>query len=214
MKPLLFLVGICLTMTPGCAQQERISSLLRSMADGGPVPTEKAFYETVNEDYVNQLSQDRVREFLAPAGRLLQDPRPEARKYGLMCFLTVTLRRSLDSEPLLEPYVPELLRIGFDRADTYRGIALHVLGHSYPKLSPKTIAYLAAHLADQDNESGDTGWNGMHAAQRWNRHPDARRDCVCAEARQARGDTGGHRVRRQPTNQENYRCSLVNRLRT
>src|SRR5437868_2021432 len=105
MKLWLLIVGICLTTAPGCAQQERIGSMLRHVADGGPVPTEKVFYDTVNEDYVNQLSPDRVREFLPLAGKLLQDPRPEARKDGLMCFLVVTLRRSLDSEVLLEPYV-------------------------------------------------------------------------------------------------------------
>lgn len=62
----------------------------------------------------------------------------EARQYALLCFFT--LRRSLDSESLLEPYVPELLNVAYDRTHPPRGIAMHVLGHtiqnSLPKRSP------------------------------------------------------------------------------
>jgi len=122
------------------------------------MPTEKVFYETVDEDYVNQLSTDSVRDFLPLAGRLLQDSRPEARKYGLQCLLVVTLRRSLDSEVLLEPYVPHLLRIADDRASPLRTMAIHVLSSTWPRLSPQTMSYLAAHLADKENTAEDTGW--------------------------------------------------------
>jgi len=75
-----------------------------------------------------------------------------------MCFLAVTLRRSLDSEPLLEPYVPELLAIAGDRAGGLRAMAMHVLGSTWPEVSPRTIAYLATHLADKDNTPEEAGW--------------------------------------------------------
>jgi hypothetical protein len=153
---LVFSLG--LATAPCWAAEARISSLLRSMIDGGSMPTEKVFYETVDEDYVNQLSTDSVRDFLPLAGKLLQESRPEARKYGLQCLLVVTLRRSLDSEVLLEPYVPDLLRIADDRASPLRTMAIHVLSSTWPRLSPKTVSYLAAHLADKENTAEDTGW--------------------------------------------------------
>jgi len=128
------------------------------MTDGGPLPSEKVFYDTVNEDDFNRLSADTVREFLPLARTLLKDSRPEARRYGLMCFFAVTLRRSLDSEPLLEPYVPDILRIADDRASPLRPMAMEVLGNTRPRLSPKTLAYLTTHLADKDNTTEDTGW--------------------------------------------------------
>jgi len=146
---------MCLAAVPTWAAEERISGLLRSMTVGGPLPAENAFHEAVDEDYVNQLSPDSVKEFLPLARALLQDPRPEARKYGLTCFLVVTLRRALDSEPLLEPYIPDLLRIADDRASPLRLMALFVLGNTYPKVSSRTLEYLAAHLADKDNTTDD-----------------------------------------------------------
>lgn len=148
----------CLAAVPVWAAEERISGLLRQMTAGGPVPSEKVFFEVIDEDYVNQLSSDSMREFLPLAGKLLGDSRTEARKYGLMCFLAVTLRRSPDSEPLLEPYVPDLLRIASDRASPLRTMSIHVLSNTWPRLSPKTLAYLAAHLTDTDNTAEDTGW--------------------------------------------------------
>ncbi len=157
MKLWLLVVGISLTTAQGCASEERIRALLRSMADGGPVPTEKVFYATVDADYIGQLSPDSVKAFLPLAQKLLQDPRPEARNYGLTCFLAVTLRRFLDSEVLLEPYVPDLLRIADDRASPLQNEARYVLGHTQPKISPKTLEYLAAHLTDKDNTPGETG---------------------------------------------------------
>jgi hypothetical protein len=32
------------------------------------------------------------------------------------------------------------------------------LGNTLPKLSPRTLAYVSAHLTDKDHEAGDTGW--------------------------------------------------------
>ena len=157
MKLWLLVSGLCLTMFPGWGAEERISVLLRSMVDGGPVPTEKVFYETIGEDYINQLSADSITELLPLARTLLHDSRPEARRYGLMCFFAVTLRFS-DGEPLLEPYVSDLLSIVDNRANPIRPMAMEVLGNMWPRLSPKTLAYLAAHLADKDNAAEDTGW--------------------------------------------------------
>lgn len=147
--------ALCFAAAPGWAE-ERISGLLRSMADGGPVPTEKVFYVAVDDDYVNLLSPDSVKDFLPLAGKLLGDSRPEVRKYGLVCFLAVTFRRSLDSELLLEPYVPDLLRLASDRTSPLWTIATQVVGNTWPRLSPKTIAFLSAHLADKDNTAEDT----------------------------------------------------------
>jgi len=128
------------------------------MSDGGPLPSEQQFYGMVHEDYVNRLPLDSVKEFLPLARKLLQDTRPEARKYALMCFLVVTLRRSLDSQELLEPYIPDLLRLADDRANPLRPMALQILGGTSPELSSKTLTYLAAHVADKDNTPQDTGW--------------------------------------------------------
>jgi HEAT repeat protein len=157
MKLWLLVVGLCLTIAPGCASEERISVLLRSMVDGGPVPTEKAFYDTLDEEYVNQLSPEGVSEFLPWAAKLLADSRPDAQRYGLMCFFAVTTRRALDSEALLEPYVPNLLRIASDRASPLQNMARFVLGNTYPRISPKTLEYMAAHLIDKDNTPAETG---------------------------------------------------------
>jgi HEAT repeat protein len=150
-------VGVLLIAAQGWAAEERISPLLRSIADGGPVPVEKAFYDTVNESYVNQLSPDAVKEFLPLARKLLVDPRPEARRYGLMCFMVVTLRRALDSELLLDPYVTDLLVIADDRASPIRNMAGYVLGHTQPRISPKALEDTAAHLADKDNTPEEIG---------------------------------------------------------
>jgi len=156
MKLWLLVLGMCLASVPGLMGEERISTLLRSMANDGPVPTEKVFEGTVGEDYVNQLSRDAVEEFLPLARALLRDPRPVVRRYGLRCFLAVTLRRSLDSQVLLEAYVPDLIETADDHASPLRDMALFVLGNTWPKVSPKTLAYLAAHLADKDNTPGAT----------------------------------------------------------
>ncbi|MGC4054425.1 MAG: hypothetical protein QM757_35540 [Paludibaculum sp.] len=158
MKLRLALVGLLLITVPCCAQRERISSMLKSMENGGPVPSENVFWETVDSEYVNQLSTDRVSEFLRPAGRLLRDARPDARRYGLMCFHAVTLRPSLDGGPLMEPYVPDLLRIYSDRTDPFRETAMAILSRFYPKTSRMTLDYLKAHLADKENETRHTGW--------------------------------------------------------
>ena len=99
-----------------------------------------------------------MREFLPWAAKLLADSRPEARRYGLVCLFAVTLRRALDSEALLEPYVPDLLSIVENRAVPLRPMAMRILGNMWPRLSPKALAYLTAHLADKDNPAQDTGW--------------------------------------------------------
>ncbi|MFN0166671.1 MAG: HEAT repeat domain-containing protein [Bryobacteraceae bacterium] len=122
------------------------------------MPSDKVFYELINEDYVSRLSQDGVKDFLSLAQKLLHDPRPDARKAGGMCFVVVTLRRSGDSEDLIEPYVPDLLAIVADRTDPLRPLASQVLSSTLPRPSPKTLAYLAAHLADTENTPQDTGW--------------------------------------------------------
>jgi len=137
------------------AADERISVLLRSILSGGPVPTSEAFSEVVNEDYVRGLSQDSVKQFLPLARTLLHDPRPEARRDGLLCFLMVTQRFS-DSEPLLKPYIPDLLGIVDDHASPLRRVALLFLGNTAPRVSPKTLAYMAAHLADHENAAAET----------------------------------------------------------
>ncbi|MBN9662162.1 MAG: hypothetical protein J0H49_28455 [Acidobacteria bacterium] len=158
MKLGLFLVGLMAVTIPCCAQRERISSMLNSMEHGGPVPSEKVFRATVDENYVKSLPSDLVEQFLRPAGRLLSDPRPEARQYALTCFLPVVLRPSRDSEALLEPHVPALLMILNNRADPLREMAKGILSYSQPRISSKTIEYLKAHLADQENDTRDTGW--------------------------------------------------------
>jgi hypothetical protein len=152
----LTVVCVSLTVAPRLAADERISALLRSMLDHGEVPAENVFYDTINEDYIRGLSADSVREFLPLARTALRDSRPAAQRYGLMCFFAVTLRFS-DSEPLLEPYVPDLLRVADDHANPLRPMALHVLGGTLPKVSAKTLAYLAAHLADKENSADETG---------------------------------------------------------
>src|SRR6266567_5689485 len=81
MRLWLLVIGLWLALAPGCAAQEWVSALLRSMTDGGPLPSEKVFYDTVNEDDFNRLSADTVREFLPLARTLLKDSRPEARRY-------------------------------------------------------------------------------------------------------------------------------------
>jgi HEAT repeat protein len=67
------------------------------------------------------------------------------------------LRVATDSQVLLEPYVPDLLRIADDHASPLRDFALNVLSGTWPKVSSKTLAYLAAHLADNDNTPGEAG---------------------------------------------------------
>jgi hypothetical protein len=141
----------------GCSEH-RISGLLRAIADGGPLPTEGVFYETVNEDYIDKLSADEVKDFLPLAQKLLTDPRPDARRYGLASFLAVAVRRFRDSESLLEPYVPDLLKIAADRRNTLRPMALHILGNTWPKRSPITVSYLKLHLRDEENTPQDIGW--------------------------------------------------------
>jgi hypothetical protein len=148
---------VSLAVVPCLAAEERISALLRSMLDRGEVPAENVFYDAINEDYVRGLSADSVKEFLPLARTLLRDSRAEARRLGLMCFFVVTLRFS-DGEPLLEPYVPDLLRIVDDRTSPLRPMAMEVVGNTWPKRSPKTIAYLTAHLPDKDNTAEDTSW--------------------------------------------------------
>jgi HEAT repeat protein len=141
---------------PSWAAEERISTLLRSLLAGGTVPSENVFYDAINEDYVRGLSADGVRDFLPLARTVLRDSRPEARRYGLMCFFAVTLRFS-DSEPLLEPYIPDLLRIADDHANSLRLMALSILCNTVPRVSQRTLAYLAAHLADKENSAAETG---------------------------------------------------------
>jgi HEAT repeat protein len=153
---LLFSV-FCLAAVPGQAAEERVSALLRTLVNGGSLPTEEAFRAAVDEQYVNQLSADEVKQFLPLARALLQDSRPEARRFGLQCFLVVTLRRSLDSEALLEPYIPSLLRIAADRTSPFRTMARVVVGNTQPNISPQTLEYIAVHLADKDNTQEETG---------------------------------------------------------
>jgi len=150
------LVALLFSEALGWTAEERIIGLLRPMTEGGSIPSDKEFWETLNDDYVNSLSQDSVREVLQFAGKLLNGPRPEATRYGLLCFLSVTLRRSQDSEPVLEPYVPDLLRIASDRTNPLWTIATQVVSNTWPKLSPKTIAFLSTHLGDKANTPADT----------------------------------------------------------
>jgi hypothetical protein len=86
------LLIVFMAMVPGyqAAAEERVSPLLRSMLDGGTLPTEKVFFDIVNDNYISQLSADNINEFLPLARTLLQNSRPEARKYGLMCFNAIT----------------------------------------------------------------------------------------------------------------------------
>ena len=151
-------VLLCLATAPSCAAEERIRASLRTIAEGGSVPSDKVFYEVINEEYVSLLSPDSVKDFLPWAQKLLLDPRQDARKDGLACFLVVTLRHSLDSEKLIEPYVPDLLGIVADRTNPLRTMAIRVLSSTLPTPSPKTIAYVAAHLADRENSPQDSSW--------------------------------------------------------
>lgn len=158
MKTLKFgLLFFFVAAVPGCraATEERISHMLRSTLDGGPLPAEKVFYDTINDDYVRQLSPESVKAILPLARTMLQDSRPEARKYGLVCFLTITALRFADSEQLLEPYISDLMRVADDRASTLRPMAIFVLGNTWPKVSPITLAYMAAHLADKENTAAE-----------------------------------------------------------
>jgi len=142
----------CLAV-PNLAAEERISAMLRPMLNGGSVPTEATFYDSVSADYVQNAPPDAIKEFLPLARAALRDPRPEVRRYGLMCFFGVTLRFS-DGGPLLEPYVSDLLSIVDDHASALRPMALTVLSNSLPKPSPKTLDYFAAHLGDKQNDVG------------------------------------------------------------
>jgi hypothetical protein len=158
MKSMFLIVSICLTSTLGCSSDERISALLRATANGGPVPSEKMFDETVTEDYVRNLSPDGVKEFLPLAAKLLSDPRLEARDVGLRCLMAVTLFRWYDSEALIEPYVPGLLLIADDRASPLlRNTARYVLGNTRPKMSQKALVYTAANLTDKSNTVEEIG---------------------------------------------------------
>lgn len=158
MKSMILIVSICLTSTPGFSSDERISGLIRATANGGPVPSEKMLDETVTEDYVRNLSSDGVKDFLPLAAKLLSDPRLEARDVGLRCFMAVTLFRWNDSEALIEPYVPGLLRIADDRSSPLlRNTARYVLGNTRPKMSQKTLAYTAANLTDKSNTVEEIG---------------------------------------------------------
>lgn len=158
MKSMFLIVSICLTSTLGFASDERVSALIRATANGGPVPSEKMFDETVTEDYVRNISPEGVKEFLPLAAKLLSDPRLEARDVGLRCFMAVTLFRWNDSEALIEPYVPDLLRIADDRASPLlRNTARYILGNTRPKMSQKTVAYTVSHLKDASNTPEETG---------------------------------------------------------
>jgi hypothetical protein len=157
MRVRVLVIGMCIAVIAACSERE-VSGLLRSMADGGPLPTENQFYGTVDEDYISRLSEDEVKDFLPLAQKLLSDPRPDARKYGLAVFLAVTVRRFSDSELLLEPYVPDLLKIADDRGNALRPMALHILGNTWPKRPPLTVAYLKLHIRDKQNTPRDIGW--------------------------------------------------------
>jgi HEAT repeat protein len=170
MKLRLLSLGILLTAISAGASEEMIGALLRSMADGRPVPTDEVFFRTANEDSLSQLSVDDIKNLLPMAKKLLEDPRPEARRDGLACFWGVTLRHSLvgflDSTDLLEPYVADLLRIADDHSNPLRSLALQTLSNTKPSVSPKTLAYLSSHLADKSNtaeEAAAMAWTLLKA---------------------------------------------------
>lgn len=160
MRAWLVCLSIFLTTICGKAAEEGIGALLRSMVDGGPVPTEETFFRVASEDSLGQLSDADVKEILPLAQRLLRDSRADARKCGLVVFLGVTLRHSsvgfLDSTELLEPYVPDILSIAADHSNPLQNTALEVLSNTKPKVSPRTLAFFAAHLADKDNTAEET----------------------------------------------------------
>ncbi len=180
-------VLLCSATAQSCVAQEPIRASLRTIAEGGSVPSEEAFSKVLNEDYVNHLSPDSVRDFLPWAQKLLEDPRPGALSAGLQCFLAVTLRRSFDSEVLIGPYVPDLLAIVADRANPFHTMAAYIVTSTLPGISPKTRAYMTAHLADKENTAEDTGW--MACALMYGNDPRVIRDVVTFVRKQ-----GNHKV--------------------
>lgn len=141
------------------AQESPIGPLYRSILaqpEGGDIPTFEELNKTVNETTVRALSVAEVKALLPLAKQCIQSTQPKIREAGMGLFLSVALR--YDSAGLLEPYIDDLGKL-LDGSEDYaslRHLDLTVLGLMQPKLPPKAIALLDAHLEDKGNSAQET----------------------------------------------------------
>ncbi len=150
---------LALVSLPCFAQNNSVRDLFQAILSSGAkgaLPAEHEFFSKVNENTVGALSVAEINAVLPLARQCIQSSRPEVGQYGLVLFLAITTRA--DSSTLLSPYIDDLgaLLNGPEGAISLRHGALYVLGSTKPDVSPKAIAYLNAHLADDRNSNEET----------------------------------------------------------
>lgn len=117
---------------------------------------DKKLCNKVNDVAVETLSEAEVGAVLPLALRCAQSPVAEVSENGATLFLSVVMRN--DSAKLLAPYIDDLGKLldGAGGTTSSRHALLYVLGSMKPKLPPKAVALLSAHLEDTQNSSQET----------------------------------------------------------
>lgn len=115
--------------------------LLRSIADGGSVPDERAFYEVFNDNVFLAMGQAELFTILDVAAPLLKDDRKQVQRYALGAIMASTIFRQ-NANQILEPYLPTLEEF-FEKGNTsLRNLALYIMVLPQPPLSPRTVGFL------------------------------------------------------------------------
>lgn len=159
MKFTRLMVVLFLASISCAAQSNPIADLLRAVLSSGSaseLPAQERLFSTINENTVGALSVAELNAILPLAKQCLQSSRPQVGAYGLVVFLSATMRP--DSARLLLPYVDDLgtLLDGPENKASLRHAALYVLGSTKPNILPKAIALLNAHLEDGKNSTPET----------------------------------------------------------
>ncbi len=140
------------------ADANQIRQLFQSILSDPPdtsLPTSAKFHSALTEVSESALPAVEVGGLLPLAKQCLGSSNVEVRRAGMLLFLAVALR--LDSSKLLEPYIEDLDTVASDPASPFRTGALAILAltTSKPRVSPKAVATLAAHLDDSSFSSDE-----------------------------------------------------------
>jgi hypothetical protein len=107
-------------------------------------------------DDIKNGSRDDVRALLALAQRCLRSRVKVAQEWGLIVFYLATFRA--DSSELIAPYVEgDIAPFLNDQDLAVKREAIFILGTTQPRLLPRALDLLSAHLADKDNTEMEAG---------------------------------------------------------
>jgi hypothetical protein len=103
-----------------------------------------------SEDEIKKATRDEASSLLPIAQKCLRSPLKVVREYGLAVFFVASFRA--DSAELIAPYIDRDLAPFLNDQDlAVKREAIAILGGTNPRILPRALDILSAHLADKNN---------------------------------------------------------------